>query len=110
MSRVCELCGKKTTSGQTIARRGKAKYLGGVGVKTTGVTKRKFKPNIQRVRAVIDGEVRRLKICAACIRSGRLVKPTRTYVPKADHDTAPPVQIADPAAKAGPAAEPAAEA
>ena len=40
---------------------------------TTG--KRTFKPNIQRVRAVVDGEVRRVSICAACIRSGRIRKP-----------------------------------
>ena len=56
MSRVCYFLGKKTTSGNKIAHRGKAKYLGGVGVKTTGITRRKFKPNIQKVRAVIDGK------------------------------------------------------
>jgi len=103
MSRVCEICGKKTTTGQSIARRGKAKYLGGVGIKTTGITKRKFKPNIQRVKALVDGEVRRIKICTACIRSGKLVKPTRTYVPRADHDATPAVQLADQAAKTTPA-------
>ena len=96
MSRVCEICGKRTHAGRSLARRGKAKYLGGVGIKTTGVTKRKFKPNIQRVRALVNGEVRRIKICTACIRSGRLVKPPRTYVPRAEHEeAAPAVQVAD---------------
>jgi len=75
MSRVCQFCGKHTEVGRSIARRGLAKSKGGVGRKTTGVTKRTFKPNIQSVRAVIDGETRRVKICAACIRSGRITKP-----------------------------------
>jgi len=48
MSRECFFLGKKTRAGRSIARRGKPKYLGGVGIKTTGVTKRKFKPNVQR--------------------------------------------------------------
>ncbi len=75
MSRVCHFTGKRTRSGRQIARRGKAKYLGGVGVKTTGSTLRKFKPNIQRVRAVIDGTVRRIHLSAKAIRMGYLEKP-----------------------------------
>ena len=46
MARVCAFTGKKTVFGRSISRRGKAKYLGGVGVKTTGTAHRKFKPNI----------------------------------------------------------------
>ncbi len=76
MSRVCHFTGKKTRAGRSIARKGKAKYLGGVGRKTTGSTKRKFKPNIQRVRAVIDGKVCRIQISAKAIRMGLLQKPT----------------------------------
>lgn len=75
MSRMCHFTGKKTRSGRSIARKGKAKYLGGVGRKTTGVTNRKFKPNIQRVRAVIDGKVCRIQISAKAIRMGLLEKP-----------------------------------
>ena len=83
MSRVCHFTGKRTTAGNQIARRGKAKYLGGVGKKTTGITKRKFKPNIQRVRAVIDGRVCRVKVSAKAIRMGLLVKPQRrSYKPE----------------------------
>ena len=82
MSRVCYFLGKKTTSGNTIARRGKAKYLGGVGIKTTGVTKRKFKPNIQKVRALIDGKVCRIRVSAKAIKMGLVVKPMkRDYKP-----------------------------
>ena len=75
MSRVCHFTGKKTRAGNQIARKGKAKYLGGVGRKTTGTTKRKFKPNIQRVRAVIDGRVCRIQVSAKAIRMGLLEKP-----------------------------------
>lgn len=77
MSRVCHFTGKKTTAGRSIARRGKAKYLGGVGRKVTGVTKRKFKPNIQKVRALIDGKVVRIKVSAKAIRNGLVTKPTK---------------------------------
>ena len=82
MSRVCYFTGKRTIAGQSISRRGKAKHLGGVGKKITGVTKRKFKPNIQRVRAVIDGKVCRIKVSAKAIRMGLVVKPAkRNYKP-----------------------------
>lgn len=82
MSRVCYFTGKKTRAGRSIARRGKAKYLGGVGIKTTGRTKRKFKANIQRVRAVIDGTVCRIRVSAKAIRMGLVVKPPkRDYHP-----------------------------
>ncbi len=77
MSRECFFTGKKTRAGRSIARRGKAKYLGGVGIKTTGVTKRKFKPNIQRVRAVVDGTVCRIKVSAKAIRMGLVIKPPK---------------------------------
>ncbi len=75
MARVCEFCGKSTQVGRQIVRRGLAKRKGGVGRKPTGITKRTFKPNVQKVRAVVDGEVRRVRVCASCIRSGKIVKP-----------------------------------
>lgn len=77
MSRVCFFTGRRTSSGRSITRRGKAKYLGGVGRKITGRTKRKFKANVQRVRAVVDGKVVRLRVSARAIRMGLLVKPLR---------------------------------
>ena len=74
MSRVCELCGKHTAFGRQIARRGLPKSKGGVGLKTTGITRRTFRPNLQKVR-VLDGKrVRRLCVCTACIRSGKIRK------------------------------------
>jgi len=82
MSRVCYFTGKHTRAGRSIARRGKAKYLGGVGRKITGKTKRKFKPNIQKVRAVVDGRLCRIKVSAKAIRMGLVQKPSkRNYKP-----------------------------
>lgn len=83
MSRECAITGKKTTVGRQYARRGKAKYLGGVGRKVTGKTKRKFKPNTQRVRAVIDGKPCRIQVSTKAIRMGMIVKPPkRDYKPE----------------------------
>ena len=82
MARECFFLGKKTTTGRSIARRGKAKYLGGVGKKVTGITKRKFKPNIQKVKAVVDGKVCRIRVSARAIRNGLVIKPAkRNYTP-----------------------------
>ena len=82
MSRECFFTGKRTISGRSIARRGKAKHLGGVGKRVTGSTKRKFKPNIQRVRAVVNGKVCRIKVSAKAIRMGLVQKPPkRDYKP-----------------------------
>lgn len=77
MPRVCYFTGKKTTFGRRKTTRGKAKYLGGVGTKITGISHRKFKPNIQTVRAVIDGQTVRIKASAKAIKMGLVVKPVR---------------------------------
>ena len=87
MPRVCQFTGRRTTTGHTYTLRGKAKYLGGVGTKVTGKTKRKFRPNIQTVTAVMaDGSVQRVKVSAKAIRSGLVVKPLKrkyAYKPEA---------------------------
>lgn len=77
MSRKCELCGRATAFGNKIARRGLAKAKGGVGKKITGKESRTFKPNIQRVRALVDGEVRRVKVCTRCMKKGLIKKPPK---------------------------------
>jgi large subunit ribosomal protein L28 len=88
MPRVCYFTGKKTSFGRKVAHRGKAKYLGGVGTKITGITPRKFKPNIQRVRAVVDGRIVRIKVSAKAIRSGFVVKPRRRQYSKPEQSAA----------------------
>jgi large subunit ribosomal protein L28 len=77
MPRVCAFTGRKTSAGRSLRYRGKAKYLGGVGKKITGKTKRKFKPNIQTVSAVIDGKPTRVKASAKAIKMGLVVKPLK---------------------------------
>jgi large subunit ribosomal protein L28 len=80
MPRVCAFTGRKTETGRQYTRRGKAKYLGGVGRKVTGRTKRTFKPNLQKVRAVIDGKIVHVLVSTKAMRSGVIVKPLkRTY-------------------------------
>lgn len=74
MSRVCEICGKRPSAGRIITRRGLAKKKGGVGRKITGVTRRRFLPNLQTVRAIINGATRRIKVCTACLKAGKVVK------------------------------------
>ncbi|MGF1581065.1 MAG: 50S ribosomal protein L28 [Gemmataceae bacterium] len=71
----CYFTGKKPAKGNKISRRGKAKYLGGVGKKLTGISRRKFKPNIQKVKTVIDGKVVRVKASVKAIRMGLVEKP-----------------------------------
>jgi large subunit ribosomal protein L28 len=84
MSRVCSYSGKRTHSGRQYTRRGLAKSKGGVGRKITGNNLRVFKPNVQKVRAVVDGRVVRVKIAAKFIRRGVVTKPPRrTWKPDA---------------------------
>jgi large subunit ribosomal protein L28 len=85
MPRQCYFSGKRTTVGRMYTRRGLAKSKGGVGRKITGNTLRKFKPNLQRVRAVVDGRVVRIRVCAKLIRRGWVSKPrVRDWKPEAE--------------------------
>ena len=97
MPRKCAFSGRVTRAGRKYSRRGKAKYLGGVGRKTTSVTNRTFKPNIQKVRAVIDGRIVRVLGSAMAMRNGVIVKPLkRTWKPE-DKAAAPGAAPAQPA-------------
>lgn len=75
MGKKCFYTGKKAGKGNRVQTRGKAKRLGGVGTKVTGITRRKFKPNLQRVRAVVDGKVKRIWVSTQAIRTGLVQKP-----------------------------------
>ncbi|HEY1598649.1 MAG TPA: 50S ribosomal protein L28 [Pirellulales bacterium] len=74
MARSCEICGKGPKMGNQVTIRGKAKYLGGVGTKITGISPRQFKPNLQRVRATVKGTNKTLLVCTQCLRSGAVIK------------------------------------
>lgn len=86
MPRRCPLTGKKTRAGRKYSRRGKAKYLGGVGRKVTSKTKRRFRVNMQRVRALVDGRVVRMNVSAKAIRNGLIVKPPKRDYKKEDEE------------------------
>ncbi len=62
MSRVCELCGKKPLKGHNVSH-------------AHNVTNRRFNPNLQKVRSIKNGQVKRITVCTQCIKSGRVVKP-----------------------------------
>jgi large subunit ribosomal protein L28 len=77
MGMQCAICGKKPVLGNHYARRGKAKYLGGVGRKVTGISRRTFYPNLQRIQVEIEGTVSRKRVCVQCIRSGKVKRPQK---------------------------------
>ncbi len=74
MARACDICGKGPVIGNRVTTRGKAKYLGGVGTKVTGITKRQFKPNLQRVQVTVKGVNKTIQACTRCIRNGAVTK------------------------------------
>jgi large subunit ribosomal protein L28 len=77
MPRVCHFTGARTSVGRRIRYRGKPKYQGGIGLKVTGIAKRTFKPNLQRVNAVVDGSPKKILVSAKSIRQGLVVKPLK---------------------------------
>jgi len=61
MAKVCDICGKKPQYGNNVSH-------------ANNRTRRRWEPNLQRVRAKIDGSVKRVKVCTSCIRSGKVEK------------------------------------
>ena len=87
MARVCEICGKGRSLGNSVETRGKAKYLGGVGTKITGITRRTFLPNLQNVRVTTaNGTSKTVRVCTQCVRSGAVRKQVRNAPFKVTHD------------------------
>jgi large subunit ribosomal protein L28 len=74
MARVCEICGKRTEVGNQVTRRGLAKAKGGVGRKVTGRSRRRFKPNIQKIRVLVGKTPTRMKVCVKCLKAGKARK------------------------------------
>ena len=81
MAKICELTGKAPMKGSIIWRSGKSKKSGGIGTHITAITKRRFLPNLQRVKAILpSGEVRYLRVSAAALKKGLVTKaPKRTW-------------------------------
>ncbi len=77
MAKICELTGKGPIKGSIIWRSGKAKKQGGIGTHVTAITKRRFLPNLQRVKAVVDGQVKYIRVSASAIKKGLVQKPAK---------------------------------
>jgi len=60
--------------GSIIWRSGKSKKSGGIGTHVTAITKRRFLPNLQRVKAIVNGEVRYIRVSASAIKKGLVLK------------------------------------
>lgn len=82
MSRVCVFTGKRTTTGWIRSEKG-ARRDGGVGNKIKGRTKRKVKPNLKRLKIVIDGETKMAWVSTRALKSGLVVRPVRVAKPVA---------------------------
>lgn len=109
MAYTCEYCEKKKSKGNSVETRGKAKYLGGVGTKITGITRREFKPNLQRVRITTPGGTNlTVRVCTRCLKKGvvrKAVKQAPFKLPvSAVKATVPAAAGAAPAKSAAPKA------
>ena len=72
MAKRCEICNKGTVSGRSISH-------------AHNVTRRTWEPNLQTVRALIDGTSRKIRVCTRCLRSGKVQKPpARTWQPETE--------------------------
>jgi large subunit ribosomal protein L28 len=61
MAKVCEVCGKSPVVGRNVSH-------------AHNVTARRFEPNLQKVRALVNGGVRRLRVCTRCLRSNKVTQ------------------------------------
>ncbi|RKX20569.1 MAG: 50S ribosomal protein L28 [Candidatus Zixiibacteriota bacterium] len=61
MSKICEICGKKPLFGNNVSH-------------AKNITKRRWNPNLQSVKALVDGKQRRLKVCTSCLKAGKVIK------------------------------------
>lgn len=68
MASVCSLCGKKPWFGMSLSHSHRR-------------NKRRWNPNVQKVRALVDGTPKRIHACTACIKAGKVTKPVRTSKP-----------------------------
>ena len=74
MLKKCAICGKKPLTGKKVVRKGMLKKHGGTGSKISRWSKRKFNPNLQKMRLMVGGKITRAFVCTKCIKKGGLVK------------------------------------
>ena len=73
-AKTCAICGKRPVTGNAVTHRGMLKKKGGVGRRTVRVNRRRFLPNLQRTKVLLNGTIKRIRVCTACLRSGRIQK------------------------------------
>ncbi len=74
---VCHFTGRKSSFGKQRTWRGQAVKRGGFGLKPTGITRRKFRPNLKKVTAMIDGRPQIILASTRAIREGLVIKPLK---------------------------------
>ncbi len=74
MAKACAVCDKTSTSGNKYKRRGMVRRKGGAGSKIVGKTLRTFLPNLQSVKTKIDGTIKKILVCAKCLKANKVVR------------------------------------
>ena len=69
MAKICEICGKRPLFGNNVSH-------------AHNITKRRFVPNLQRVRALVDGTPKRVLVCTSCLKAGKVIKNTQKKRPR----------------------------
>ncbi len=69
MAKVCEICGKKPVFGNSISH-------------AHNVVKRRWNPNLQSIRANVDGTIKKIKVCTSCLKAGKVIKAPRKKTKK----------------------------
>lgn len=77
MPKECIYTGKRTTFGCNVATSGAKITKGGFGLHCSGRTKRTFKPNLQKINLVVDGQATKAYVSTRAIRSGLVTKPLK---------------------------------
>jgi large subunit ribosomal protein L28 len=75
MARICQITGKRPTTGSIIHRKGQSKKSGGIGTHITKTTRRTFRPNLQRIRVKLpSGQIKRMWVSVKAIKAGKVQK------------------------------------
>lgn len=74
MLKLCAICGKGSQTGKKVTRKGQAKSKGGTGKKIVRSSKRKFLPNLQKMRILLNNRPQQVYVCTRCIKKGRVQK------------------------------------
>lgn len=74
MERKCAICDKGPLTGKSVVRKGLIKKKGGTGSKIARWTKRKFLPNLQKMRIILNDHPKNVYVCTKCVKKGSVVK------------------------------------